>query len=139
MSDPSGAGVRISLASPEADLAAVVWPGVSTVYHPRTESARQIQAVAARIAELERLRGIRPGSVGVVPLVETPRGVAMAREIASSSARICAFGVGPNIGAGLGIDEPGLEADLLMYARAECELHARALGLEPLDMHYLLD
>ena len=133
-----GAGVRISLATPQADLAAVVWPGVSTIYHPRTESAAQIQAVAARIAELERLRGIRPGTVNVMPLVETPLGVSMAREIASSSPRIDSFGVGPNIGTGLGI-EPGSDADSLAYARAECELHARALGLNPLDIYHVLD
>jgi len=132
MSSAPGAGVRISRATPQADLDAVVWPGVSTIYHPRTESAAQIQAVAARIAELERLRGIRPGTVHVVPLVETPRGVAMAREIACSSPRIGAFGVGPNIGM-------DLDGEALTYARAECELVARALNLEPLDIQQVLD
>jgi citrate lyase beta subunit len=132
MCSAPGAGVRISRATPQADLAAVVWPGVSTVYHPRTESAEEIQAVAARIDELERLRGIRPGTVSVVPLVETPLGVAMAREIAASSARIRSFGVGPNIGMDLG-------ADSLEYARAECELVARALDLAPLDIQQVLD
>jgi citrate lyase subunit beta/citryl-CoA lyase len=124
--------VRITRATPQADLAAVVWPGVSTIYHPRSESAEQIEAVAARIAELERLRGIRPGTVNVVPLVETSRGVAMAGEIASSSPRIRSFGVGPNIGL-------DLDADSLAYARAECELIARALDLEPLDIQQVLD
>ncbi len=132
MCSAPGAGVRISRATPQADLAAVVWPGVSTVYHPRTESAEEIQAVAARIDELERLRGIRPGTVGVVPLVETPPGVAMAREIAASSARIRSFGVGPNITMDLG-------ADSLEYARAACELIARALDLAPLDIQLVLD
>ena len=135
-SRPSGTGVRISAATPEADLAAVVWPGVSTIYHPRTESADQIQAVAARIADLERARGIRPGSVAISPLVETPLGVSNAREIASSSARIRAFGVGPSIAAGLNV-EP--ESDALIYCRSECELHARALGLDPMEIQPVLD
>ncbi len=132
MSNPSAAGVRISRATPQADLAAVVWPGVSTIYHPRTESAEQIQAVAQHIDQLERRRGIRPGTVRVVPLVETPRGVAMAREIAASSQRIQSFGVGPNI-------DMDLDGDALAYARAECELIARALNLEPLDVQRVLD
>jgi len=132
MSDARGAGVRISLATPEADLAAVVWPGVSTIYHPRTESAAQITAVTVHIDELERMRGIRPGTVRVVPLVETPLGVVMAREIAGSSPRIQWFGVGPNIGM-------DLDADALTYARAECELIARALDLAPLDIQLVLD
>ena len=132
MSSSSGAGVRITVATPHADLAAVVWPGVSTIYHPRTESAEQIQAVAVRVTELERLRGIRAGTVHIAPLVETPLGVAMACEIASSSPRIRSFGVGPNIGM-------DLDADSLAYAQAECELIARALDLEPLDVQQVLD
>jgi citrate lyase beta subunit len=134
MSNPAdvGAGVRISRATPRADLAAVVWPGVSTIYHPRTESAEQIQTVSTYIDELERLRGIRPWTVSLAPLVETPMGVVMAREIAVSSPRIHSFGVGPNIGL-------DLDAESLTYARAECELIARALGLEPLDIQQVLD
>ena len=132
MSSYSGAGVRISRATPHADLAAVVWPGVATIYHPRSESAEQIQAISTRIDELERLRGIRPGTVNLVPMVETPLGVTMAREIAASSPRVRSFGVGPNIGM-------DLDADSLMYARAECELIARALDLEHLDIQPVLD
>ncbi len=132
MSSAPGAGVRITVATPRADLDAVVWPGVSTIYHPRTESAEQIQAVAVRVTELERLRGIRPGTVHIAPLVETPLGVVIACEIASSSPRIRSFGVGPNIGM-------DLDADSLAYAQAECELIARALDLEPLDIQQVLD
>src|SRR5260221_11670538 len=76
VSNPSAAGVRISRATPQADLAAVVWPGVSTIYHPRTESAEQLQAVAQHIDQLERRRGLRPREGRVVPLVETPRSAA---------------------------------------------------------------
>jgi citrate lyase subunit beta/citryl-CoA lyase len=124
--------VRISLASAEADLAAVVWPGVSLVYHPRTESTQQIQHVAALIDTLEKLRGIRPGTVELRPMIETPKGVTLAHEIASCSPRIHAFGVGPNI-------HHWLYGDALAYARSECDLAARALGLEPLDVVQVLD
>ena len=86
--------VRISLATPEADLAAAVWPGLQTVYHPRTV----------------RLR----------PLIESAAGVAHAREIAASSARIDALV--PNL---------DLQGDALAYAHGECALIARALGLQP--------
>jgi citrate lyase subunit beta/citryl-CoA lyase len=134
----SGASVRISVATPEADLAAAIWPGVAVIYHPRTESAAQIHAVAKRITDLERRRGIRPGTVELVPLVETPTGVSQARAIASSSPRVQAFGVGPNITLHLGLD-PDSNADPLTYARSECELHARALGLAPLDLRHVLD
>lgn len=136
MFERSGSGVRISRGTPEADLTAVVWPGVTTVYHPRTESAAQIQALAERIAELERQRGIRPGTVAVIPLIETPVGVSRAHEIASSSSRIEAFGVGPNLEAGLGVES---ESEALAYAQSECELTARALRLEPIVIVPVVD
>jgi citrate lyase subunit beta/citryl-CoA lyase len=130
--------VRISLASPEADLAAAVWPGLESVYYPRAESIEQIQSADAVITRLEKLRGIRPGTVELRPMVESPPGVTGASEIAASSARIVAFGVGPNISDGLGV-EPGWDADALTYARSQCELVARALGLNPMAVAFIPD
>jgi citrate lyase subunit beta/citryl-CoA lyase len=118
--------VRISAASPEADLAAAVWPGVASVIYPRVETARQIEEADACVARLERLRGIRPGSIEIQPLIESTRGVTHAPGIASSSPRIGAMGLGPAITL-----EVGDEA--LNYARSECELHSRACGIVPLD------
>lgn len=71
-------------------------------------------------------------------MIESPMGVVMAHEIASSSSRVHAFGVGPTMHVGLGVD-PGSDADALMYARSECELHARARGIDPLDIRHVLD
>jgi citrate lyase subunit beta/citryl-CoA lyase len=118
--------VRITAASPEADLAAAVWPGVGSVTYPHVELGHQIEQADAHISRLERLRGIRPGHVEIQPLIESPRGVTHAREIASSSPRVRAMGLGPAITL-----EVGDEA--LDYARSECELHARACGIVPLD------
>jgi citrate lyase beta subunit len=124
--------VRITRAAPEADLEAAVWPGLSTVYYPRAESPAEIQVVAARIDALERLRGVRPGTIGVVALVESPRGVSMARAIAHSSDRMRGFGVGPNLNL-------VLDGDALFYSRGECELHARVLDLDSLACGSALD
>lgn len=127
-----GIGVRISRASPEADLAAAVWPGVSEIFCPSAESAEDIQRTADEIGRLERRRGLRPGTVEIRPLIESAVGVARAHDIAGSSERIRAFGTGPNLELNLG-------GDALEYARAECELHARALELAPRDMQHVLD
>ena len=112
--------IRIAAATPEADLTAAVWPGLSTVYFPRTESAEQIHEADTLIARLEKMRGLRPGTVEIVPLIESPRGVIMAREIARSSSRVTGVVVGPNLDLG---------GDALAYARAECELAARVNGV----------
>jgi citrate lyase subunit beta/citryl-CoA lyase len=124
--------VRISAATPEADLSAAVVPGVTAIFYPKVESPEQVQLADGLVHKLERLRGIRPGTVELCPMVETPIGVASAHAIASSSSRIGAFGVGPNI-------HHALEGDALTYARAECELQALALGRRPLDLRYVPD
>ena len=82
----------------------------------------------------KRLPDVLRAHAGSIRVTHTlrPLGVAMAGEIASSSTRIRSFGVGPNITMDLGTDS-------LEYARAECELIARALGLEPVDIQQVLD
>jgi citrate lyase subunit beta / citryl-CoA lyase len=134
----SGPNVRISLASCEADLAAVVWPGLSGVCCPSMESAGQVQRIEEVIGHYERLRGMRPGTVAIQPFIETARGVANAYDIASSSPRIEAFGPGPKLYLQLDV-EPAPEGEALLYARSECELVARTLGLEPVATQYLAD
>lgn len=119
--------VRISAASPEADLLAAVRPGVSAVFCSRAESAAQLRAADGLIAELERLRGIRPGTVRLRALIETPLGVTRAHEIAAASQRCAAIGLGPHVHAQLG-------GDSLAYARGECELIAHALNLAPMHV-----
>ena len=122
--------VRISAATPEADLEAVVQPGVSTLLYPRCESPLQIERAERQIAQLERLRGIRPGSVMIGVMIESPRGVCASTELAASSRRITSLGTGPHL---------DLAGDALAYAQAECELVARAFGLPSLNVSNLVD
>ncbi len=138
MTSPEGLRVRLSAAAPEADLEAVVQPGLSAVYLPCCESPEDVRRVDEIVTRLERLRGIRPGTVAVQPLVETPEGVANARALASASGRVRAFGAGPKLYLRLGAESPA-EEGALAYARAECELAARALDLEPIDLEYVGD
>jgi citrate lyase beta subunit len=118
--------VRISAATPEADLAAAIWPGVTSVSYPRCESGRQIEQAEALITRLERLRGLRPGRVEIQPIIETTRGVTRAPEIIGWSARAKTVAIGPSMTL-------EVAQDALDYARFECELHARALGVTLLD------
>ena len=118
--------IRISAATPEADLAAAIWPGVTTVTYPRVESPRQISLADACIARLERLRGIRPGHVRIQPVVVSVRGVTRVAEISSASPRVDRVALGPALSLELSEDSLG-------YARGECELHARAHDVVFLD------
>lgn len=127
--------VRINHDYWAADLDAVVWPRLSAIGYPKTESADEVRRVDARISDLEQLRGIRAGTIELHPYVETVRGVVNCRQIAGASPRIRSFG-----GGGMGVDmarDLAVEAiasdtrTLGEYSRGECQLAGRALGLRP--------
>jgi citrate lyase beta subunit len=128
----AGLSVRISIAALEADLTAAIQPGLAAVYFPGVESPEQLDAADALIGRLEKLRGIRPGTVQIRPLIESPRGVSLAGEIAASSARITTFGLGPHI-------RLQMDGYALDYARAQCELVARAHHVALVDLNHARD
>ena len=132
--------VRINCAYPEADVPAAVWPGVTQINFPKAETAEQIRLLDELITEMERLRGIRPGTVRIGAAVETTLGVANSYEIASASPRMDSFG--PGTGYDMSMDM-GIEMfvgfDQFFYNRGEGELIAMAVGLERDGGVYLPD
>lgn len=122
---------RINHGYVQADLEAVVWPGLVRVNYPKTESGDEIRKVDGIITRLERERGIRPGTVEIGASVETARGVCNALDIASSSPRVKDFGGGDgyDMSRDLGV-EMWVDFDQFLYGKGELELVARALGLE---------
>lgn len=123
--------VRINHDYVRADLEAVVWPGLARVNYPKAETAEEIRKLDAIITELERERGIRPGTIEIGANIETARGVANAEEIAAASPRIKDFGggTGYDMSRDLGV-EMFVGFDQFVYGKGELELVTRALGLE---------
>ncbi len=115
----------------QADLEAIVWPGLKRVNYPKTESAEEILKLDAIITRLERERGIRPGTVEIGPNIESARGITNAYEIATATPRVVDFGggAGYDMSRDLGI-EMFVEFDQFVYGRGEMELAARASGRE---------
>jgi citrate lyase subunit beta/citryl-CoA lyase len=132
--------IRINCAYPEVDTRAAVWPGVTQINFPKAETAEQIQNLDALITELERERGMRPGTVHIGAMIETTLGVANSHEIASASSRIDAFGggTGYDMSMDMGI-EMFVGFDQFVYNRGEGELIALALGLEREGGVYVAD
>lgn len=128
-------GVRINCAYVEADVEASVWPGLSLIAHPKTEDPEQIKKVDELATRFEHERGIRPGTVEITAMIETARGVANGYEIASASPRVRAFGGGGGYDMSLDLGvEMFVGFDQFFYGTSECELIARALGLQ-YDVH----
>ncbi|HET9576221.1 MAG TPA: CoA ester lyase [Usitatibacter sp.] len=75
----------------QADLAAIVGPGLDLVNLPKPESAEDVRRCAAAIAALER--GTRE-DVGILVNIETPRALRLAAELAGASPRVRGLQVG---------------------------------------------
>jgi citrate lyase beta subunit len=104
---------------------------------PKIEAAGQVQEVSARLAQFEQNFGWESNSIGLLAMVETARGVVNLREIAASDTRLQAliFGAEDLAGDMGAIRTPdGWE---VFYARGAVVLHAKAFGLQAIDMVYI--
>jgi citrate lyase subunit beta/citryl-CoA lyase len=76
------------------DLDAAVGPGLHGVVVPLIQGPDDVRRVDERLSELEQARGIEPGSIVIVPLVETAFAARFSYEIAVSSRRVEYMGAG---------------------------------------------
>ena len=94
----------------EADLTAVAGPVVDMINLPKPESADDVRAAADALARCEHANGVeRP--IGLLPNIESPRGLRLAAEIARAHPRV----VGLQLGLGdlfepFGIDRADAQA-----------------------------
>lgn len=77
-----------------SDVEASAYPGLAAIALPKAESPDEAHNLEAQLEKLEKQRGIQPGSVKIVILIETPRGLLKAQEIAAASSRIDSMSLG---------------------------------------------
>lgn len=138
--DPATIIVRVNGATTgrlEQDVAAVVQGGLDVIMVPKVEDADELALADRAIADAEAAAGLAPGSIALLPIVETPRGLVRCEEILGAAPRrtlTVAFGAG-DYSTELGVDANGPG---VMYARERLVVAARAAGLErPLDGPWL--
>ena len=104
---------------------------IAAVYVPKVSTVDELVRVDAELGVLERRSGLAPGSVTVVALLETARGILDARLIAEAP-RVRRLAIGEaDLCADLGIElTPGDEREMLT-ARAALVLASAAAGIEP--------
>ncbi|MCA7120976.1 MAG: CoA ester lyase [Acidibrevibacterium sp.] len=113
-----------------ADLEAAVMAGIAALMLPKIESAEQVEAIAEIVTEMEAERGLAPGKIGLIPMIETARGFFRAEAIARADARNVALTLGAeDFALSLGM-EP--EAEGLFYPKQQMIIAARAAGIVPL-------
>jgi len=115
------------------DLEAIVQPGLDGVILAKAESVEDIKRADYILARLESERGLEAGAVALVPLVETAKGIAYAREICDASPRIAAAVFGAeDYATDIGVQrtEGGQE---IRWARSALAVAAHAAGITPID------
>jgi citrate lyase subunit beta / citryl-CoA lyase len=115
-----------------ADLAAAVRPGIRGILIPRLESPQEVAEADALLLQLEDRRGLRPGTLQIIAVLDTAKGNYAAMEIARASRRLWGMTLGR---ADLVMDlrpEPSGEIHLTPYLMQRLIIIANAAGLVPL-------
>ncbi len=115
------------------DLAAVTCAELSGVTLPKTESAQDIRDIDVLIREQELEHDVRPGTLALIPTIESARGVLRCEEICRASTRLAGITLGADdYTADLGVHRTreGRELD---YARNVMAVCARAADILALD------
>ena len=113
------------------DIEAVVVPGLDGIVLPKVESASDLHTAEWLISSLERQRGLTPGAIDLMPIIETAKGYVALESILRSGTRVrrVAFGAG-DFTLDAGIRWSSAETELLPY-RSGIVVQSRAAGLEP--------
>lgn len=123
----------------EDDIEAVVQPALDGIMVPKIEDLDALAAADEAISAAERREGLEPGTIRVMALIETSRGlVDCERILAQAPARTltAVFGAG-DFSTELGVDLTR-DAEELLYARSRIVVATRAAGLpKPVDGPWL--
>jgi len=116
----------------------VIGAGADALVIPKVNSAGEIRAVDDQVARTEVERGRPPGSVRLLPLIETALGVLNAYAIATACPRVDALLLGHvDLSLNLGIREAGIRHGTIFHARCQVVLAARAAGRDAIDALFM--
>jgi citrate lyase subunit beta / citryl-CoA lyase len=117
----------------DRDLAEAYAPRVDAICLPKCHTTAEVQAIDARLGMLEDRTGVSRGTVRLLPMIESARGVVEAPAIGRACRRVWAIGFGAeDFTADMGIRRTR-EGGEIAWARAAVSLAAHAAGTEPID------
>ena len=99
----------------------------------KVAGAEDIVTIAAMITQAEKENGIEHGTISLLPLLETARGIENAFEVATSNERVKAIFLGAE---DLSSDLQALRSksnEEILYARGRVVMAARAAGIDAYD------
>ncbi len=119
------------------DLASVLADKPDGIVIPKVQDADQIRWVSRKIGKFENESGWNPGSIVLLVVVETARGVINLKGIAGSDSRLQALIFGAeDFSSDIGATRT-MAGREVFYARSAIVTHAGAFGLQAIDMIYI--
>jgi citrate lyase beta subunit len=100
---------------------------------PKVESAQHVRDISARLEAVETAHGWLVGTIHLLAIIESARGVVNLREIAESDPRLDALIFGAEDLAGDIGAVRSEEGEEVFYARSAVVIHAKAAGLQAID------
>ena len=128
--------VRINKALAYADIAASTWPGLKGIVLTGAENAAEVEEIAMTLAAFERERGIASGSLQIIVMLDSGKGVWSIRDILNTSPRVCSVGLDEvSLCCHLGI-VPNVAFDPFVYAKGRVIIEARAAKRQPIGISH---
>lgn len=123
-----------------ADVVAAARADVAGIVVPKAEDPDNMRQIDGALTAIEVDRGLEPGTLDLIPLIESAKGVFFAHGVLSAAERIrgLLFGSGEqgDLVVDLGVEWTPDGAGLLM-ARSQVVLAARVAGAQPLDAVFM--
>jgi citrate lyase subunit beta/citryl-CoA lyase len=113
------------------DLQAIVCKELAGIILPKVETADEVRRADQLLHSLEQERNLAPGTLDLIPIIETALGVHHAYDIAAAGTRVqrLAFGAG-DFTRDIGVRWSRREIES-QYARSLLVIASRAAGIEP--------
>jgi citrate lyase subunit beta/citryl-CoA lyase len=128
--------VRINKELAYADIVAAAWPGLKGVVLTGAETAADVEEIATTLAMCEKERGIANGSLHIIVMLDSGKGVWNIREIVNASPRVCSVGLDEGgLCRHLGI-VPNAAFDPFVYAKGRVIIEGRAAKRQPVGISH---
>jgi len=128
--------VRINKMLAYADIEASVWPGLTGIVFNSAESRADIEQADSILEEMERRRGIASGTLQIIVLLDSGKGVWNVQEIVKASSRVSSVGLDEsNLCRNMGII-PTSDFDPFVYAKGRIIVEGRAAKVQPIGMSH---
>jgi citrate lyase subunit beta/citryl-CoA lyase len=128
--------VRINKELAHADIMASAWPGLRGIVLTGVETAADVEEATTTLAVAEKEHGIASGSLAIIVMLDSGKGVWNIRQIITASPRVCSVGLDEGrLCRHLGI-LPTPAFDPFVYAKGRVIIEGRAAKRQPVGISH---